>query len=512
MTILPDGAYHKPGGIFSDEITPGRVFDVAILGSGIGGGVLAHNLAWKGLDILLLEAGDLLFPVHLSSLPRKHNFGEFGNIWDVYDTCYRTKNAAGSESYQGGQALCLGGRSVFWGGVIPRMRAYEFAAWPSQVRNDLINHYYQEAELMLSGQRAKWPVGYPEDGYARKLLTAVVSSLGENFSGDLVPLALGTPQISPALSTGIFSTADLLVELHLAEHLPAGLKKPQILLNNQATKLNVDKSGVVKSVSAFDRKTQRIRDFSAKKYVVSCGTVESTRLLLDSNLNSPKIGCGISDHPIQYCRFWLPPSSPFYEESSGYKFIFQHKDAAENAHSYNILLGVGSEAFLARTLSSRISEQSRRERRNHRFCEIVFLYSSPLIEENKLSRPPAGEWEMQMKMERNRITKELQEETQGLTTRVIKSLSGEPMDSSGFTLVTAPLGNVAHEVGAARIADSVDYGVVDANLDVYGWPKAYVFDLSVFPSSPAANPTLTLAALAMRLGDHLGENLETRLP
>ncbi|WP_425567691.1 GMC oxidoreductase [Nonomuraea dietziae] len=34
---------------------------------------------------------------------------------------------------------------------------------------------------------------------------------------------------------------------------------------------------------------------------------------------------------------------------------------------------------------------------------------------------------------------------------------------------------------------------------MYGRRNLYVCDLSVFPTSPAANPSLTLAALAMRL-------------
>jgi choline dehydrogenase-like flavoprotein len=39
-------------------------------------------------------------------------------------------------------------------------------------------------------------------------------------------------------------------------------------------------------------------------------------------------------------------------------------------------------------------------------------------------------------------------------------------------------------------------------------PRIYACDLSVFPTSPAANPTLTLAALAVRLADHLDSVLD----
>lgn len=46
-------------------------------------------------------------------------------------------------------------------------------------------------------------------------------------------------------------------------------------------------------------------------------------------------------------------------------------------------------------------------------------------------------------------------------------------------------------------------GVVDPDLKVLGYSNLFACDLSGFPSSPAANPTLTLAALALRLARHI---------
>ena len=45
--------------------------------------------------------------------------------------------------------------------------------------------------------------------------------------------------------------------------------------------------------------------------------------------------------------------------------------------------------------------------------------------------------------------------------------------------------------------------VVDQNLMVLGHPKLYVCDMSVMPYSSTANPVRTLAALALRLSEHL---------
>jgi NADPH-dependent 2,4-dienoyl-CoA reductase/sulfur reductase-like enzyme len=43
---------------------PDRMYDVIVIGSGMGGGVVADQLSDAGLDVLLLEAGGLLFPTH----------------------------------------------------------------------------------------------------------------------------------------------------------------------------------------------------------------------------------------------------------------------------------------------------------------------------------------------------------------------------------------------------------------------------------------------------------------
>jgi hypothetical protein len=68
-----------------------------------------------------------------------------------------------------------------------------------------------------------------------------------------------------------------------------------------------------------------------------------------------------------------------------------------------------------------------------------------------------------------------------------------------------PLGVVAHELGTIPMPNSKgNGGIVDSNLEMqYGWRHVSVCDLSVFPVSPAANPALSLAALALRHSDHL---------
>lgn len=60
-----------------------------------------------------------------------------------------------------------------------------------------------------------------------------------------------------------------------------------------------------------------------------------------------------------------------------------------------------------------------------------------------------------------------------------------------------------HHMGTTRMSADPDSGVVDADCRLHGVDNLYVAGSSVFPTSGYANPTLTLVALAVRLGRHL---------
>jgi choline dehydrogenase-like flavoprotein len=171
-----------------------------------------------------------------------------------------------------------------------------------------------------------------------------------------------------------------------------------------------------------------------------------------------------------------------------------------------MVLEIGADLNQGRYVDDDIAQRRIRALQGATLCEIVFLIATPLVEGNRISLPPGGSPDpldpMVLRMQHHTLRPDLREELEQLKDAVIISLDGRALPQESLELVTAGLGGVAHEVGTLRMGGA-GRGVVDSDLKVHDVDNLYVCDLSVFPSSPAANPSLTLVALALRLGVHL---------
>jgi choline dehydrogenase-like flavoprotein len=65
-----------------------------------------------------------------------------------------------------------------------------------------------------------------------------------------------------------------------------------------------------------------------------------------------------------------------------------------------------------------------------------------------------------------------------------------------------------HHIGTARMGSNPETSVVDANCKVHHVDNLYIASSAVFPTSGQANPTLTIAALSLRLADHLAQKMQ----
>src|SRR5436305_3488255 len=72
-----------------------------------------------------------------------------------------------------------------------------------------------------------------------------------------------------------------------------------------------------------------------------------------------------------------------------------------------------------------------------------------------------------------------------------------------------PMHSLGHQVGTCKFGEDPKTSVLDLNCRAHDLNNLYVVDGSFFVSSGAVNPTLTIVANALRVGDHLLERLRS---
>ncbi len=97
------------------------------------------------------------------------------------------------------------------------------------------------------------------------------------------------------------------------------------------------------------------------------------------------------------------------------------------------------------------------------------------------------------------MTRWIAEDLRRLGVAQVRELSAMHDDDAWQAGVT----DAFHPAGTTRMSADPGEGVVDRNLQVHGVRGLYVVGGSVFPTSGYANPTLTIVAMALRLGEHL---------
>ena len=133
-------------------------WDVIVIGSGMGGGVLADaltDLPGEKLKVLVLDAGSLDYCTHIYNVPVAglgnviaDNIADSNSVLNGHKVRHFQNE---NDATQFGEAvhMNLGGRSVFWSGLIPQMRDWELEHWPGEVADYLKNGGYEAAERLM---------------------------------------------------------------------------------------------------------------------------------------------------------------------------------------------------------------------------------------------------------------------------------------------------------------------------------------------------------------------------
>ncbi len=503
--------------IYSQPADP--VYDVIVIGSGMAGGVLADRLADSGVRTLLLEAGGVPLETHIANLPRPQNPGDIQvhkHVWARWDE-FRAVNydapppqEPGANVYNGGQAFNLGGRSVFWGGFIPRMSSWELDYWPRQLKWDLEDRYYQLAEDVMGRSTA------PLTHYTRSVHRMLREFLPAYSHFDAPVAVRQNLAGANMITTGLFSTADLLLE---SVRTRGRSGSDYLTVRTHQLAINVA-PGDPCVVTTRDIASERENQFRGRIAVLSCGCLESARLANRSDLGNGLVGQGVTDHPIAFTHFAIPADSPFYDRYGNVKTVSQPTEPREGEDRrrwpFNILLELGADFNQGRFLDEDIFEDAASKR--SMICEIVFLNNAELHLPNSVNFDETRDFRPVTRIRNPGIADDVKAEIRRITDAVLNRLQGERL---GGNEGDGGLGVVAHEVGSLRMAvtDSNNVtkglqaaldGVVDSDGRFRDHPQVYACDLSIFPTSPAANPSLTAVALALRLADRLAVELDAQ--
>jgi len=516
-------------------------FDVIIIGTGAGGGTLAHALAPTGKRILLLERGDHVPREKANWDPRRVNV----------EGRYQTKEVWHDRE---GNALhphtnyAVGGNTKFYGAALFRFRKEDFGelrhhggvspAWP--ISYEELEPYYLKAEHLyqVHGNRGEDPTEPRASGpYRHPAVTHEprIQALSEAFSSQglkpfHVPLGVQlderAPRTSPCIRCETCDGFPCLVRAKSdAEVLcvePA-LRHPNVSLLTGAYVERLETGASGREVTAVVvRRGDRTERFFADLVVVSAGAINSAALLLrSSNEHHPNGLANGSDmvgrHYMGHINSVLMALSKcpnptifqktlavndFYFGSDQFPFPMGHisfvgkLDAATlSAGAPAIAPGWTLELMARHSLDFWLTSEDLPDPDNR----VTLDREGNIV----LSYRPGNQDGHQ------RLIKTLEAFLQAQSSCPMHGRSCHQglFSRNLFLGQRIPLAGVAHQNGTIRFGRDPRTSALDVNCRAHEVDNLYVVDGSFFPSSAAVNPALTIIANALRVGDHLKARL-----
>jgi choline dehydrogenase-like flavoprotein len=303
-----------------------EIHDVVVIGSGAGGGTVAHVLTALGVKVMLLEAGPMLDPAkefkehqwphevdHRGAeeggavyFGRGKPFGYFTTTnggWELEGEPYTV--AEGSE-FRWFRSRILGGRTNHYGRMSFRFSDYDFKPydrdglgtnWP--ISYDDISPYYDKAETLIGVTGTKEGIRSAPDGVFHdppppKAHEILIKKASEKLNIPCIPnrRAVITRDLNgrPAchycgqcgrgcLTASNYSSS----QVQIFPAMKTG--KLKIIDMAMAREVLTDKSGKVVGVSYIDKKTRTEQELRCRVVVLAASACESARLLLNSKSN-----------------------------------------------------------------------------------------------------------------------------------------------------------------------------------------------------------------------------------
>ena len=492
--------------------------DIAIIGSGMGGGTLAYALRESGARVLIIEQGDFL-PVEREnwSFDAVHTEGRYKNSAVWHDATTGTDFVPGNYHY-------VGGSTKLYGATLPRFRECDFQeiqhvdgvspAWPVEYAE--IEPFYGEAEHMfwVHSNKGEDPTdpwrstdypfpGVPHEGAMARLVESARKQGLHPFSA---PQALdrhtGGGCVLCYTCDSFACMRDAKGDADVAAVRPAlvgGSGNIQLLTNAEVTRLDTDAAGREISAAQITHRGRPIT-VRANRFVLACGAVNTAALLLRSS--SERHPGGLANSSDQVGRNYMAHVTTFFlaiDPRRKNEAVYQktigindwYSAGPTNEYPLGNVQGLGKlrgpQAKMGKPwVPMPILDEATK------YTLDLFLQTEDLpLAENRVTLSSSG----QVVLNRRATNLPAHHMLIAKMKKVVRK--------AGFPVVlTRSLGVEAtsHQCGTAVMGHNSATSVVDPDLRTHDVENLWIADTSVFPSSAAVNPAITAAALALRLG------------
>jgi len=512
-------------------------FDAVVIGSGFGGAMVARVLVRAGQRVLMLERGDWVAR------------GEQNRAWELdwmdrpgYErsTCFRVE---GERSGTLGAFHCVGGPSVFYGGVGLRFRERDFdgvaeisggARWC--IGYTELEGFYDEAERVLgiSGDDGADPTS-PRRRQPLPLPSTPLSSTSEaladaarriGYSPFRLPLALNGPNGSSARPTctacgacdgfacAIGAKNDLATVV-----LPELVREGMLLRTNVAVNRLEVRAGRIAYVHAVDRATSERLRFRGRRVVLAAGALATPHILLASGLDAANpAGDVVGRNLMRHCNGVVLGAAPapigdvedFRKQIGIHDLYFGD---AGGAVAYRKLGAIQQLRATRIALSMARLPGGLRKALNPIASRLVGLLVMAEDQPNLDNRVRLDSRRHDEHGGPAALVRHVHSaRDQGARRILTQHARGVLRELGSAFTVALPVRTFSHALGTVRMGDDPELYPVAPDGRFRGTDNLWITDASVFPTAAAVNPSLTIAANALRVGYGLLSPPETPSP
>jgi len=508
-------------------------FDVIIIGSGAGGGTLAHRLAPSGKRILILERGPFL-PREKQNWDASSVFVE--NRYVSKDTWYDKQG----QPFQPGSHYFVGGATKMYGAALFRLRAQDFGelrhqdgispAWP--IGYDELEPYYTAAERLyhVHGQRgcdptepwasAEYP--YPPVAHEPRIQELFDDLTRAGYHPFPAPTGILLDERAAYKSQCLkCDTCDGFPCLvHAKADAEVICVRPALQHSNVTLLPNAQVSRLVTSPSGHEitevlvEREGKSESYSADVVVVSAGAANSARLLLLSA--SDKHPRGLANGSDQVGRHYMFHNSTAVvalskrENPTVFQKTLSVNDFYFGADDYAFPLGniqmIGkSKGPMFRDDAPRFAPGFTLDMMARHAVDFWLTTEDLPDPNNRVTLNRKGEIQLDYTFNNQESTDRLQAQLKSMLKHL--DMHEHLIPNNVYLGKHIPLAGVGHQCGTCRFGHDPQTSVLDVNCKAHELDNLYVVDASFFVSIGAVNPSLTIIANALRVGDHLLERL-----